>query len=419
MPAGVPYIVGNEAAERFSYYGMRAILVVFMTQHLADAAGRPAPMSDAEAKTWFHLFASAAYFFPVLGALVSDVLLGKYRTIVLLSLVYCAGHLVLALDDTRVGLAAGMGLIAIGSGGIKPCVSAHVGDQFGRANQHLLEKVFGWFYFAINLGAFASTLLTPLLLERHGPHVAFGLPGALMLVATWVFWLGRRKFVHVPPAGREFLRETFGAEGLRACGRLAVIYLFVAVFWALYDQTASAWVLQAEHMNRNLFGFEWLSSQVQAVNPILIMLYIPIFSYAVYPLLARVVEPTPLRRIWIGFIFTVIAFLVPAWVERQIAAGLRPSIAPRRLRDPDGRRSPRLDHVLGVLVHAGATAHEVVRNGAFLAFCHRRKPLHLRGELRIAGGKRRAAEWRRVLSFLRRGDAGCGDGISHRRRALS
>jgi POT family proton-dependent oligopeptide transporter len=327
MPAGVPYIVGNEAAERFSYYGMRAILVVFMTQHLADAAGRPAPMSDAEAKTWFHLFASAAYFFPVLGALVSDVLLGKYRTIVLLSLVYCAGHLVLALDNTRVGLAAGMGLIAIGSGGIKPCVSAHVGDQFGRANQHLLEKVFGWFYFAINLGAFASTLLTPLLLERHGPHVAFGLPGALMLVATWVFWLGRRKFVHVPPAGREFLRETFGAEGLRACGRLAVIYLFVAVFWALYDQTASAWVLQAEHMNRNLFGFEWLSSQVQAVNPILIMLYIPIFSYAVYPLLARVVEPTPLRRIWIGFIFTVIAFLVPAWVERQIAAGLRPSIA--------------------------------------------------------------------------------------------
>ena len=220
-----------------------------------------------------------------------------------------------------------MALIAIGSGGIKPCVSAHVGDQFGRLNKHLLEKVFGWFYFAINLGAFVSTLLTPVLLERYGPRVAFGLPGVLMLIATWVFWLGRRRFVHVPPSGIAFLRETFGREGLRACSRLAVIYLFVAVFWSLYDQTASAWVLQAERMNRELFGFEWLSSQVQAVNPILIMLYIPLFSYVVYPLLARLIDPTPLKKIWLGFILTVLAFLVPAWVEWRIGAGEQPSIA--------------------------------------------------------------------------------------------
>src|SRR5262245_41033849 len=122
MPGGVPYIVANEAAERFSYYGMRSILVVFMTKHLVDSAGAAAPMSDTDAREWFHVFAAAVYFTPLLGALLSDIVLGKYRTIVSLSVVYCLGHLALALDDTRLGLTLGLTLIAFGSGGIKPCV---------------------------------------------------------------------------------------------------------------------------------------------------------------------------------------------------------------------------------------------------------------------------------------------------------
>ena len=106
-PGGIPYIVANEAAERFSYYGMRAILVVFMTRYLVDSSGAPDVMTDAQAKSWYHLFSSAVYFTPLLGALLSDIYLGKYRTILILSGVYCLGHLVLALDDTRVGLAPG------------------------------------------------------------------------------------------------------------------------------------------------------------------------------------------------------------------------------------------------------------------------------------------------------------------------
>ena len=95
------------------------------------------------------------------------------------------------------GLAIGLGLIAIGSGGIKPCVSAHVGDQFGRTNAHLLTKVFGWFYFAINVGALASILFAEPLLHRFGPSVAFGVPGVLMAIATLVFWSGRYKFARM------------------------------------------------------------------------------------------------------------------------------------------------------------------------------------------------------------------------------
>lgn len=327
MPKGIPYIVTNEAAERFSYYGMKGILVVFMTKYLMTSTGQSDVMTEPEAMEHYHLFSSAVYFFPALGALLSDVILGKYRTILTLSVVYCLGHLALALDETRLGLSIGLALIAIGSGGIKPCVSAHVGDQFGQSNKHLLEKVFNWFYLAINLGAFVSTLLTPWLLDNYGPHVAFGVPGLLMLAATVVFWSGRNVFVHIPPGGMGFVREILSAEGLKALGKLSIIYVFVAMFWALFDQTGSAWVLQAERMNRNFLGFEWLSSQIQAINPILILTLIPLFTWVIYPTINRFWPLTPLRKIAVGFFITVPAFLVPAWIELSIAEGGFPNIA--------------------------------------------------------------------------------------------
>jgi POT family proton-dependent oligopeptide transporter len=326
MPSGIPYIIGNEAAERFSFYGMKAILVVFMTQYLMGDDGQLAVMSELDAQGYYHLFTAAVYFTPLFCALLSDVVLGKYPTILSLSIVYCLGHLALALDDTRFGLALGLGLIALGSGGIKPCVSAHVGDQFGRANAHRLEGAFSRFYFAINLGAFSSMLATPLLLDRLGPHVAFGVPGGLMLLATWIFWLGRWKFIHVPPDAKGFIAQATGREGLAALGRLAVIYAFVAMFWALFDQTGSAWVNQAKHMDRTILGVELLPSQIQASNAVLVMILIPLFSFGVYPAIRRFTPVTPLRKIGLGFFVMVSAFLVTALVEHWIQQGRTPSI---------------------------------------------------------------------------------------------
>ncbi len=278
MPSGIGFIVVNEAAERFSFYGMKSILIAFMSFHMLDASGAPDRMHEAEAREWYHAFTTAVYFFPLVGAFVADAALGKYGTILSFSLVYCGGHLALALNETRAGLVAGLCLISIGSSGIKPCVSANVGDQFCEANANLLPKVFGWFYFAINLGSFTSSLLTPYLLSTSGPHAAFGLPGLLMGIATLVFWAGRYRFAHVPPMGRRFVRLACGADGWRLIGRLLVIYAFIAMFWALYDQTGSAWVQQASKMERTFLGIEWLPSQVQAVNALLIMLFIPLFN---------------------------------------------------------------------------------------------------------------------------------------------
>ncbi len=337
MPPGIVNIIGNEAAERFSFYGMKTILTVFMTKYMLDATGAPAPFSDAEAKEWVHLFGFAVYAFPVLGAILSDWLWGKYPTIIWLSLLYCVGHGVLALlefpvGDPRMILFSGLLLISIGAGGIKPCVSAHVGDQFGARNKHLLPRVYAWFYFAINFGSMFSTILTPLLLARFGPGWAFGVPGILMGLATLLFWMGRKKFAHIPPAGPRFFAEAFSPVGLRALANLAPLYLFVAMFWALFDQTASAWVLQADAMNRVIFtdaageSWELLSSQIQAANPLFVLMLIPLFSYVIYPWLGRLVALTPLRKIGIGMFLTVIAFAIPAIVQGWIDAGATPSI---------------------------------------------------------------------------------------------
>ena len=258
-------------------------------------------MTDAQADAWYHTFVSAAYILPVLGAFLADALFGKYLVVLLLSIVYCFGHFTLALNDTRLGLTLGLGLIALGAGGIKPCVSANVGDQFGVANQRLLPRMFNWFYFAINFGSAFSTILIPELLDRVGPRIAFGVPGIAMLVATVVFWMGRRKFVHIPPAGLgNYARELFQRENLKALLNLLILVPFAAMFWALWQQNFSSWVVQAEKMDRHLFGHDWLPAQIQTVNPIFVLILLPLFSYVIYPALERFVKVTPLRRFGAG-----------------------------------------------------------------------------------------------------------------------
>ena len=326
MPKGIPFIIGNEAAERFSYYGMRAILVVFMTEYLLGSDGQLAVMDEQTAKGWYHLFGAAVYLLPIGGAILSDALFGKFRTIVGLSLVYCLGHLALALDETRMGLTVGLSLIAIGSGGIKPCVSANVGDQFGSENRHLVSVVFSWFYFSVNFGSFFSTLMTPYMLRNYGPSVAFGLPGALMLLATWIFWLGRERYVHIPAHGMAYVKEIFGKEGLQSIGRLAILILFLAPYYALFEQSGSAWILQAKQMDLHFLGMTLLPSQTHAMNPILVMILAPLFAYVLYPAVEKVVRVTPLRKIGVGLALVGASFLVSAWIEVLIAAGGRPTI---------------------------------------------------------------------------------------------
>ncbi len=414
--------------------------------------------------------------------MVADRLLGKYATILSLSLVYCLGHLFLALFESNpTGFMAGLVLIAVGSGGIKPCVSAHVGDQFGKANWHLLQKVFNAFYFIINFGSFFAALIIPVVLGKESTdpvtgHIhfsghaglAFGIPGILMGLATFFFWLGRKRFIHVPPSnpgrlgaldvlGGSFLfiatlgwplffldhfswwinllvmvgclllfgvlfvlrnrlarDDGFVATMLRSIGywwrrpklpepqndlerhwffgyaaralpagevegplavmRIVLVFLFVSVFWALFDQHSSTWIEQAKSMERTLAlsPTEWwvavgglglvvglalsmipkkrhwrvlislgglavglafgplvedlgtlhlLPSQIPSTNPIMVMLLIPLTTWGLYPLAKKMgFELTPLRRMTLGMATAGLAFVSVALLQHRIDA---------------------------------------------------------------------------------------------------
>lgn len=242
-PKGIPYIVGNEAAERFSFYGMRSILFVYISTLLVQFRDLPAAnperlAAEAHATEIGHLFNAGVYAFPLIGAALADRLLGKFPVIFWVSLLYCVGHGVLAVaGDTMGGMYAGLALIAMGAGGIKPCVSANVGDQFTKDNASLVPKVFQIFYFSINFGSFFSTLLTPWLYKHYGADVAFGVPGVLMAIATFVFWLGRDKFARIEP-------KPGGKLG--ALDVVATVCLFLPVAMFLFiDMIPTAWRIAA------------------------------------------------------------------------------------------------------------------------------------------------------------------------------
>ncbi len=273
FPAGIPFIVGNEGAERFSYYGMRAILYVYLTALYLQFAPDVTPEQTAEAEARgtavAHLFMAGVYAFPMIGAILSDRYKGKYPIILWVSLLYCAGHAVLAVagrfaewqmyGEAEMGMYLGLCLIAVGAGGIKPCVSANVGDQFTAENSSLVTQVFQIFYFIINFGSFFSTIITPLLFEWYGPEVAFGVPGILMGIATLVFWLGRNRFVHVPPnpGGRLGLMD-FIASSLLFTPIVAII---VAVFVAGHHYEPPS----AEGLSAGEFYGTYLSSYLSYI----------------------------------------------------------------------------------------------------------------------------------------------------------
>jgi POT family proton-dependent oligopeptide transporter len=198
IPRQIRYIIGNEGCERFSFYGMRNILTVFLATSLL--AYLPEADRGSAAKEVFHTFVIGVYFFPLLGGWIADRFFGKYNTIFWLSLVYCAGQACLAMFVTnRMGFYVGLSLIALGSGGIKPCVSAFVGDQFDQTNKHRAKVVFDAFYWIINFGSFFASLLMPVFLKSLGPAIAFGIPGVLMFVSTLILWLARKQYIMVPP----------------------------------------------------------------------------------------------------------------------------------------------------------------------------------------------------------------------------
>lgn len=359
MPRAVPYIIGNEAAERFSFYAIRSIMSTFLVAQFFNPLNNPMMQGVAEARAneLAHLFATLAYFMPLVGGIMADWFFGKYKVILYISIVYAIGNLVLALSTHNISMfTTGLIVIAVAAGGIKSCVSANVGDQFGRSNEHLLSKMYGWFYFTINTGSMLATFFIPVVYEKYGPELAFGIPGILMCVATLVFWLGRKKYIRVPPSGIrkenyvtitgyaliqsfrdrkgltvwEAVAKKYSArsiDGVKAVNRILMIFAFTPIFWALWDQNLSEWVLQAAKLDLHVFGFELLPGQVQTFNPLFLVSLIPVFTYGIFPLFEKMgINPTPLRKIGAGLFLTAVTFVIIALVQERVDQGGHPSI---------------------------------------------------------------------------------------------
>ena len=363
FPKAVPFIIGNEAAERFSYYGLRSILVTFLVAGFYNPHKIASMTTTAEAKAneITHLFVTLSYFMPLVGGILADWYFGKYKVIFWISLVYCLGNLFTSSFTLSLPLfSTGLVLIAVGAGGIKSCVSANVGDQFDKSNQDLLSKVYGWFYFSINAGSMVSTVLIPWVYQNYGPRLAFGIPGVLMGLATIIFFSGRKMYVRVPPAGvnkNNFVFISFYAlthlgkkqkgqswldvakgpynpekvEGIKAVYRVMSVFFFALAFWIVWDQNLSEWVLQAAKMNRTIgigtWHFTMLPGQVQTANPVFLLLFIPLFNYVVYPFFDKIgIKPTPLRRLGAGLVLTGLSFAIVAFSQSMIDHGGTPSI---------------------------------------------------------------------------------------------
>ncbi|KAL8189975.1 UNVERIFIED_CONTAM: hypothetical protein K2H54_034195 [Gekko kuhli] len=355
-PISIFFIVINEFCERFSYYGMRAVLVLYFKYFLH--------WTDDLSTAIYHTFVALCYLTPILGALIADSFLGKFKTIISLSIVYTVGQAVLSIssindltDGNRDGVPdtieipialsmVGLVLIALGTGGIKPCVAAFGGDQFEDHQEKQRSRFFSIFYLSINAGSLISTIITPILRgEECGIHVkqkcyplAFGVPAALMAIALFVFIAGSSMYKKVQPQGNvmvqvgkciafaiknrfkyrskeypkrehwlDWAREKYAKRlitEIKMVMRVLFLYIPLPMFWALFDQQGPIQIQP---------------DQMQTVNPILIVIMVPVVDVLVYPLIEKCrINFTPLRKMTVGMLLAALAFVVAAVVQVQI-----------------------------------------------------------------------------------------------------
>ncbi|XP_071743683.1 solute carrier family 15 member 2 isoform X1 [Lepeophtheirus salmonis] len=357
-PKQVFFILGNEFCERFSFYGMRAVLSKYLKDDLK--------FSEDTSTSIFHAFGFLAYFTPIFGAILADNYIGKFKTIFYVSIIYVFGHLIKTIGATPVPFSAqvamsfvGLILIAIGTGGIKPCVASFGGDQFTLPEQqNHLEKFFYIFYLSINVGSFFGTLLTPKFRKDvycFGKEscypLAFGFPALLMAVALILFLLGKPFYKSVEPQGNILLKvlkvysrgisQRFKSsktkvshwldrskdkfdhqlvEESKILLKIFALYLPLPVFWTLFDQQGSRWVFQGNKMDgwSDIIG-EVKPDQMSTINPFLIVILIPLFNFAVYPVLNKLnILTKPLHRMFLGGMLAALAFVASAVLQQTI-----------------------------------------------------------------------------------------------------
>ncbi|HEX3149117.1 MAG TPA: oligopeptide:H+ symporter [Gemmataceae bacterium] len=302
-PPALRFMFWGEFAERSSYYGMRTILFLYLTTQFG--------LSDAVAGSTYSYFKAACYFLPLLGGFLADRFFGKYWTIVGFSVPYVAGQLLIGFANEYTIFLA-LALLAMGSGVIKPNISALLGqtyDQKRPGNSTLRANAFMWFYFSVNLGATISMALLPWVRDEYGYKPAFLIPAGLMALALLIFALGKHHYATetVGPAPPSTPEER--ALKWKTLKGLFGIFFLMIFFWVPYEHNDNLWIAFARD-RLDLALPSWLGGKVispdafQWVNGALILLLVPA-SLWFWPK----VDPTGKRfphttKILMGLVFT-------------------------------------------------------------------------------------------------------------------
>uniref|UniRef100_A0A8C1BCC4 Solute carrier family 15 member 2 n=1 Tax=Cyprinus carpio carpio TaxID=630221 RepID=A0A8C1BCC4_CYPCA len=327
-PVSIAFIVVNEFCERFSYYGMKAVLTLYFIHYL----NWDKDLSTAV----YHAFSSLCYFTPLLGALIADSWLGKFKTIIYLSIVYVIGHVVKSVGaipdvgDSTLHIAlsmVGLVLIAFGTGGIKPCVAAFGGDQFDEENTEERTKFFSIFYMSINAGRIWKELIIRVdCIFETNVFLAVEFNFAPILVV--VFISGSGLYKKSPPEGNVLVRvcKCIGfaiqnrwrnskkspkkshwldwaeekypkrlIQEIKMVFRVLVLYIPLPMFWALFDQQGSRWTLQATRMNMD-FVSPFFPLRKMAVGMILAAIAFCAATVVEINVIKTVVEPSPAKE---------------------------------------------------------------------------------------------------------------------------
>lgn len=319
-PPAFWFFFWGELAERSSYYGMRAILALYMVDIIGFTKGQSSMAMS--------VFIAACYFLPLIGGWLADRYFGKYWIIVGFSIPYILGHVILGFENVYF-LVAALALLAMGSGVIKPNISTLMGltyDQQRPGEEKLRSDAFAMFYFAINLGAFASSFAMPLIRDQYGYAIAFLFPTVLMVIAFAIFAAGK-PFYAVEVIRRTPTTPEERREQRLVLTRLGAIFLVVSLFWSIFDQSASTWTLFArDHLDLNIFGRTIPADMIQSVNPLLIMILLPPITI-LWRVLANVgLNLRPTDKMMIGFVLTMVTMGLMTGAAMVATDSYKPSV---------------------------------------------------------------------------------------------
>ena len=342
-PRGLSTLFFTEMWERFSYYGMRAFLILYMT---APAAAGGLGLADRDAASIYGTYTGTVWGSAILGGIIADKWLGQYRSVLLGGIIIALGHFTLVFKELTF-FYGGLALIVIGTGLLKPNVSTLVGSLYDERDPRR-DAGFSIFYMGINLGALFGPLIAGYLAQRVDWHIGFACAGVGMTLGLVQYVVGRNRLRTPRPApiadhavaartkagdaatnSSPDARSTFAgftATEWRRMGAIVIFFLVAILFWGAYEQAGSTLNLFADRYTRlEVFGFSFPSSWFQSVQPIFVIALAPVFAW-IWVRLGRH-EPSVPAKLALGVLFMALSFviLVPAGALAQSGADVRVS----------------------------------------------------------------------------------------------